>query len=213
MGPWGPPSVSSHALEPEAQEPWGPVLRHRCPGALSFVELWNPILGRDPRKKPCLGKSLRSGWDGIQTKEHVFAEQRIYNLCVPVQNRRVHKSLARRPSNQPKYRAAQKATLQWKTPMIMGHASTRRTVVEEKDPSCNKKAKCHRRYSVATKSNNKMLISMLPRGSHGNAHRLFAHSGIFCRTCTFTRCAPKSHLHHVIHRSCLSCKTNTNQRF
>ena len=46
-----------------------------------------------------------------------------------------------------------------------GHASTRRTVVEEKDPSCNKKTKCHRKYvSVATKSNNKILIQCFLEG-------------------------------------------------
>ena len=183
--------------------PWGPFLR----GTLE------PYF-RPRSKKQALPWEVLKKWSRRNPNQRTyFAEQRIYNLCVPVQNRRVHKSLARRPSNQPKYRAAQKATVQWKTPMIMGHASTRRTVVEEKDPSCNKKAKCHRRYSVATKSSSKMLISMLPRGSHGNAHRLFAHSGIFSRICTFTRCAPKSHLHHVIHRSCLSCKATTKQPF
>ena len=77
MGPWGPPSVSSHTLEPEAP----PVLRHKCPGALSFVEPSNPILDRDPRNKPCLGKSLRSGRDGIRTKEHIL-QSNGFTICV-----------------------------------------------------------------------------------------------------------------------------------
>ena len=81
MGPWGPPSVSSHALEPEAQEPWGPVLRHRCPGALSFVELWNPILGRDPRKNPALGNP----YEVVETEskpKNIFLLSKGFTICV-----------------------------------------------------------------------------------------------------------------------------------
>ena len=39
---------------------------------------------------------------------------------------------------------------------------------------------------------------MFPRESHENTQTLFAHSGNFCRTSTFTRWAPKYSLHYVV---------------
>ena len=62
-------------------------------------------------------------------------------MCGPVINTKAHSAqkVGRETIEPTKSGAAQKATLKWKMPM--GHASTRRTVVEEKEPKLQQEKK------------------------------------------------------------------------
>jgi hypothetical protein len=179
-------------------------LRPKNPGALSCgpdalggFPSWNPgtlFWAQDPRKKNMPWEILTKWLRRSPNPKTYFCRATDLPFVCPCTKQQGAQEFGQETIEPTKYRAAQKATLQWKTPMIMGHASTRRTFVEEKDPSCNKKARCHRKYSVATKSNNKILIQCFLEGrtethtdclhilesSAGHAHSHAAHQNPTC---------------------------------